>query len=72
MLSHNQPPFVWGYTSELERTMFIKNVSSEQEKYFNIMHEAQEVAFRTIKPNIPASEVEKRFNHTLKKRESFI
>src|SRR5699024_10795532 len=33
--------FVWGYTSELERTMFIKEVSSEQEKYFNIMKEAQ-------------------------------
>lgn len=50
--------FVWGYTSELERTMFIKEVDSEQEKYFNIMHEAQEVAFRTIKPGLHASKVE--------------
>ena len=50
--------FVWGYTSELERTMFIKEASPEQEKYFDIMHEAQEVAFRTIKPGIPASKVE--------------
>lgn len=50
--------FVWGYTSELERTMFIKEVSTEQEKYFNLMHEAQEIAFRTIKPGIPAAKVE--------------
>ena len=51
--------FVWGYTSELERTMFIKEVSSEQEKYFNIMKEAQNVAFKAIKPGLPASEIEK-------------
>lgn len=51
--------FVWGYTSELERTMFIEEVTSEQEKYFNLMYEAQEVAFKAIKPGIPASEVEK-------------
>ncbi|MCG1008472.1 aminopeptidase P family protein [Salinicoccus sp. ID82-1] len=50
---------VWGYKSELERTMFIEEASNEQEMYFNHMYEAQEVAFRTIKPGISASEVEK-------------
>lgn len=49
---------VWGYKSELERTMFIGEASKTQEKFFRHMHEAQEVAFRTIKPGIPASQVE--------------
>lgn len=50
---------VFGYHSELERTMFVQEVSKEQEKYFHLMVEAQNVAFRTIRPGIPASEVEK-------------
>src|SRR5699024_5586903 len=41
---------VWGYHSELERTMFVKEVSSEQERFFNFMYEAQEIAFKNIKP----------------------
>ncbi|MGY0553912.1 M24 family metallopeptidase [Vreelandella sp. 2A-K22] len=49
---------VWGYKSELERTMFIEEATKEQEIFFNHMYEAQEVAFRTIKPGIPASKVE--------------
>ncbi|GAA0318915.1 Xaa-Pro dipeptidase [Bacillus carboniphilus] len=50
---------VWGYHSELERTMFVQEVSKEQEKYFQHMYEAQEVAFNAIKPGIPCSDVEK-------------
>ncbi|WP_243298279.1 M24 family metallopeptidase [Bacillus litorisediminis] len=50
---------VWGYHSELERTMFVQEVSKEQEKYFNHMYEAQEVAFNAIKPGVPCSDVEK-------------
>jgi Xaa-Pro dipeptidase len=49
---------VWGYKSELERTMFVQEVSKEQEKYFQIMYEAQEVAFNHIKPGEPTSSVE--------------
>lgn len=49
---------IWGYKSELERTMFVKEVSQEQEKYFTYMYEAQEVAFRHIKPGKPVSYVE--------------
>lgn len=50
--------FVWGYTSELERTMFIDEVSKKQEKYFNLICQAQEIAFDLIKPGIEASTVE--------------
>jgi Xaa-Pro dipeptidase len=49
---------VWGYKSELERTMFVQEVSEEQEKYFTLMYEAQEVAFKHIKPGKPYSSVE--------------
>lgn len=49
---------VWGYKSELERTMFLQEVTDEQRKYFNYMYEAQQIAFNTIKPGIPMSKVE--------------
>jgi Xaa-Pro aminopeptidase len=49
---------VWGYKSELERTMFVQEVTPEQEKYFNHMYHAQEIALKTIKPGIPYSKVE--------------
>ncbi|HLR74763.1 MAG TPA: Xaa-Pro peptidase family protein [Virgibacillus sp.] len=49
---------VFGYKSELERVMFVGEASKEQEKYFNYMYEAQEVAFSTIKPGVPCSAVE--------------
>ncbi|MDQ0269171.1 M24 family metallopeptidase [Cytobacillus purgationiresistens] len=51
---------VFGYTSELERVMFVEEYSKEQEKYFNHMYEAQEVAFSAIKPGIPYSAVEEK------------
>ncbi|KQL50224.1 peptidase M24 [Brevibacillus choshinensis] len=49
---------VWGYKSELERTMFVEEVSPEQEHFFHLMKQAQEVAFGAIKPHIPASKVD--------------
>jgi Xaa-Pro dipeptidase len=49
---------VWGYKSELERTMFVQEVTQEQEKYFNHMYQAQEIALKTIKAGIPYSKVE--------------
>lgn len=49
---------VWGYKSELERTMFVEEVSANQEKYFQLMVEAQEVAFAHIKPGKSVSEVD--------------
>ncbi len=49
---------VFGYTSELERTMFVEEANKEQEKYFEHMYEAQNVAFSAIKPGKTCSEVE--------------
>ncbi|MFA1820839.1 M24 family metallopeptidase [Virgibacillus oceani] len=57
---------VWGYKSELERTMFIQEVSEKQEKFFTHMFNAQEIAFQTIKPGIPASKVEEEVQHYYK------
>ena len=51
---------VGGYISELERTMIIGHPSKEQEKYFNLMLNAQEVAFNTLKPGIKCSEVDRK------------
>lgn len=50
---------VYGYLTELERTMFVDEVTKEQEKFFNIMKQAQEIAFSHIRPGIPASSVHK-------------
>lgn len=49
---------VYGYISELERTMFIEEVSKEQEKYFHHIKTAQEIAFEHIKPGAKASAVD--------------
>jgi len=50
---------VWGYHSELERTMFVAEVNSEQEKFFNFMYEAQEIAFKNIKPGKTHASIDK-------------
>lgn len=50
---------VWGYTSELERTMFVGEPSKDQITYFNLMLEMQEIAFKAIRPGRPCSEVDK-------------
>jgi Xaa-Pro aminopeptidase len=42
-----------GYHSELERTMFVGKPSDEQIKYFDLMYEAQQIAFDNIKPGEP-------------------
>lgn len=49
---------VWGYHSELERTMFVQEANEEQEKYFSFMVQAQDIAFAHIKPGKPMSYVE--------------
>jgi len=50
---------VWGYNSELERTMFVDEVSAEQRKFFDWMVELQDLSFAAIKPGIPCSEVDR-------------
>lgn len=50
---------VWGYLSELERTMFVGKVSDEQKRLFDHMCALQEIAFAAMKPGDPCSEVDR-------------
>jgi Xaa-Pro dipeptidase len=52
-------PTIGGYTSELERTMFVGEPNAEQRKYFGFMKEIQETAFGKIRPGRPCSDVDK-------------
>jgi len=47
-----------GYGSELERTMFVGEVSDEQEHYFELMLEAQDIAIDALGPGVPLSHVD--------------
>ena len=49
---------VWGYLSELERTMVIGEPSAEQERMFGHMKALQEVAFEAIKPGARCADVD--------------
>lgn len=49
---------VWGYLSELERTMVIGRPSADQERMFGHMKALQEVAFEAIKPGARCSDVD--------------
>lgn len=48
-----------GYNSELERVMFVGEPSKEQEYFYNHALEIQKVAYNTIRPGIPCSDVDK-------------
>jgi Xaa-Pro aminopeptidase len=48
-----------GYSSELERTLILGTPTAEQRRLFQIMLDAQQVAFDTIRPGIPCSAVDK-------------
>lgn len=49
---------VWGYLSELERTMFLGEPTPEQERMFAHMLALQDLAFGTIRPGSPCSDVD--------------
>ena len=49
---------VWGYLSELERTMVIDEPSPDQERMFGHMKALQEVAFEAIKPGARCADVD--------------
>jgi Xaa-Pro aminopeptidase len=49
---------VWGYNSELERTMFVGEPSADQRRYFDAMLVAQDAAFAAIRPGRPVSDVD--------------
>ncbi len=50
---------MWGYNSELERTMVIGPASDEQKRIFDHMLALQETALNAIKPGIPCSQVDR-------------
>jgi Xaa-Pro dipeptidase len=50
---------VWGYLSELERTMVVGEPSADQERMFSHMKTVQEVAFDAIRPGALCSDVDK-------------
>jgi Xaa-Pro aminopeptidase len=50
---------VWGYLSELERTMVIGPPSSEQQRMFDHMVALQDIAFEAIKPGARCSDVDR-------------
>jgi Xaa-Pro dipeptidase len=50
---------VWGYLSELERTMVIGPPSREQREMFEHMVALQDIAFEAIKPGVRCSDVDR-------------
>ena len=50
---------VWGYLSELERTMVIGDPSDEQRRLFEHMVALQEIAFAAIKPGARCADVDR-------------
>jgi len=50
---------VWGYLSELERTMVIGEPSDEQRRLFDHMIALQDIAFGAIKPGARCSDVDR-------------
>lgn len=50
---------MWGYNSELERTMLIGPASDEQKNMFDHMLALQETALNAIKPGIPCAQVDR-------------
>jgi Xaa-Pro aminopeptidase len=50
---------MWGYNSELERTMIIGQPSDEQRRMFEHMKKAQEIAFEALRPGAPCADVDR-------------
>lgn len=51
-------PVVWGYYSEMERTLFVGHPTTEQEKYFNLMSTVRDIALENIRPGKKCSDVD--------------
>jgi Xaa-Pro aminopeptidase len=50
---------MWGYHSELERTMLIGKPGDDQKKFFDWMMTAQTMAIDAMKPGVKCSEVDR-------------
>lgn len=57
-----------GYFSELERTFVVGDPSEKQKKYFEMMVDAQQIAFDEIRPGIKMSDVEKKVKEYYKEK----
>ena len=49
---------VWGYISELERTMVVGEASAEQRRYFQHMLNMQDIAFEALRPGKTCASVD--------------
>jgi Xaa-Pro aminopeptidase len=58
---------MWGYNSELERTMFVGEPNREQRQMFEHMKTAQETAFEAMKPGSKGSDVDAAVRHYYEK-----
>ena len=54
---------MWGYQSELERTMIIGSPSDEQRRFFEHMLAAQQAAFEALRPGAKCSDVDQAVRH---------
>lgn len=50
---------VWGYLSELERTLIVGTPSDEQKRFFDTMCTLQEIALQTMRPGITCADVDR-------------
>lgn len=50
---------IWGYCSELERTMIVGEPTAEQRRYFSVMLEAQTLGIERSGPGVPLAEVDR-------------
>ena len=50
---------VWGYNSELERTMIIGPATADQERMFEAMLALQDTAFASIRPGVKCADVDR-------------
>lgn len=60
---------VWGYNSELERTLIIGEASDSQKRMFDHMLELQNTALGAISPGRPCSEVDLKVREYFKKHD---
>jgi Xaa-Pro aminopeptidase len=58
---------IGGYTSELERTVFVGKPSQRSRKYFDAMLKAQDAAFAKFRAGIPCSSVDKAAHDAIEK-----
>ncbi|MGY2893862.1 M24 family metallopeptidase [Deinococcus sp. UYEF24] len=49
---------VWGYISELERTMFVGEANAEQRRFFGHMLNLQDIAFEALEPGHTCAQVD--------------